>query len=200
MLEVGAGVGTFANYLLNETPASEITLLEPANNNYPVLKARFSEIPRVRIIHGYLQALVGEVEFDSLVAVNVLEHVEDDATFLSAAHAVLRPKGTLLLFVPALPRIFGSLDRAFEHHRRYTKRSLAPLLKRTGFQVVDLRYTNLPGVLAWFISGRILHRKTIRYGEVQFYDRWIIPWLMRLEQYSSPPLGQSLIAIAERSS
>lgn len=200
VLEVGAGVGTFAEYLLAETPASRLTLLEPADNNYPLLERRFATIPCVRTVHGYLEDLAGKEEFDSLVAVNVLEHVEHDAAFLHTAHSVLKAEGALLLFVPALPLIFGSLDRAFEHYRRYTRRTLASLLARSGFQVVDLRYTNLPGAFAWFVTGRVLRRQTIHPGEVRFYDRWMVPWISWLERYSGPPFGQSLVAIAKPSS
>ena len=198
VLEVGAGVGTFAEYLLREGGAGELTLVEPADNNYPTLRENFAGMPGVQTVHGYLQDLLGVEQFDTIVAVNVLEHVEDHQAFVDAAHALLKPGGTLLLFVPALPLIFGSLDHAFDHYRRYTRRILGPLLARAGFQVVDLRYTNALGAFAWFVSGRILRRRTILPWEVRFYDRWMIPWITRLEQHFRPPFGQSLIAVAKR--
>ena len=200
VLEVGAGVGTFAQHLLNHTEALELTLVEPADNNYPILRERFSAVPQVTTVHGFLEDLEVREKFDSIVAVNVLEHVEHDQNFLAAAWERLRPGGALLLFVPALPAIFGSLDRAFDHYRRYTKPALTTVLRRAEFEILDLRYTNLPGALAWFVSGKILRKKTIRPAEVQLYDRWMVPWISKLEQYSSPPFGQSLIAIAKRSS
>jgi SAM-dependent methyltransferase len=199
VLEVGAGIGTFSALLAGLPQVEELSLLEPADNNFPVLRDRFAAAPGVRAVHGYLEDHAAEFSVDSMVTVNVLEHVPDDASFLRAARSVLRPKGKLLIFVPALPAIYGSLDTVFEHHRRYTRRTLSAALTGAGFTVPVLRYVNLPGVLAWFITGRVLRKTTLKPRDVATYDRLVIPWLMKLERRWSPPLGQSLLAIAQNS-
>jgi SAM-dependent methyltransferase len=133
-----------------------------------------------------------------VVAVNVLEHVPDDLDFVIQAERVLAPGGHLVLFVPAGPGIFGTLDEAFEHYRRYTRGDLARLLERAGFELVELRYSNLPGVLAWWLSGRVLRRRTVTPGSVRLYDRLMVPWLRRLERVWTPPRGQSLFVVGRK--
>ena len=111
---------------------------------------------------------------------------------------MLVPGGSLLLLVPALPAIFGSLDRAFDHFRRYTRSGLRSSLVAAGFEIDTLHYLNMIGVAAWFVSGRVMRRTTLGRGQVRFYDRWIIPIVRRLESVIPAPIGQSVLAIARK--
>ncbi|MGQ0792540.1 MAG: class I SAM-dependent methyltransferase [Deltaproteobacteria bacterium] len=197
VIEVGAGIGTFSEFILAGEGVSELTLFEPAENLFPKLQARFRTSARVRAIHGKFDAPA--LSADSIVLVNVLEHIEKDELFLESAYSTLAPGGRILLFVPALPWIYGTLDEAVEHFRRYTKPSLCSKLKGAGFQIETARYFNLPGALSWFIAGRALKKKTISPSDVWFYDKWVVPWVSRLERLIEPPLGQSLIAVARKS-
>lgn len=197
-VEVGAGIGTFAGHLLEAAPETELTLVEPAENNYPHLRARFADHPRVRTLRGYLEDAGVPSSADAVVAVNVMEHVRDDGAFLAAAHRVLAPGGHALLFVPAVPALYGTLDEAFEHFRRYTRRELEGKLRGAGLRPLRVAYTNLPGVAAWWLSGRVLRRRTVSARDARLYDRWVIPWVSALERVWTPPLGQSLIAVARK--
>jgi SAM-dependent methyltransferase len=196
VLEAGAGTGTFSQVLLATGQVKRLVALEPAANTYPLLARTFAGDQRVTAMQGYLGAVELAEQVDSLVAVNVLEHVLDDTGFLQTARAAVKPGGHLLLFVPALPAIFGSLDEAFEHHRRYTRVSMSKLLANTGWQVISVRYTNLPGVLSWFIAGRILRQRTLDSRSVSLYDRLIVPPVAWIETLLPPPIGQSLLVIA----
>lgn len=198
IVEVGAGIGTFAEHLRAAAPDARLTLVEPAANNWPHLSARFAGRPHVTTRRGYLADAGEPGSADTVVAVNVMEHVRDDDAFLADAHRLLAPGGHALLFVPALPAIYGSLDEAFEHYRRYTRGELTGRLRAAGFTPVSVAYTNLPGVLAWWMSGRVLRRRTVSARDAKLYDRWMIPWISRLERVWTPPLGQSLIAIARK--
>lgn len=196
-VEVGAGIGTFAEHLLRETSVRELTAVEPADNNFPILRERLAGQPRVRTLHGYLEGVADAVRgADSVVAVNVLEHTPDDVAFLGAARGVLRPGGSALIFVPAVQAIYGSLDTEFEHYRRYDKRSLGRAFAAAGFRDVRLRYLNSLGVLAWFAAGRIFRWRTIAASRVRIYDRLVVPWLLAAESRVEPPIGQSILAIA----
>jgi len=203
VVEVGAGAGTFAAHLLDAPPGDapgsrRLTLIEPASNLYPALQARFSGHPRVTTRQSDLESCADTLHPDTAILVNVLEHVKDDAACLALLHRILRPGGHLLIFVPALPWLYGSLDSEFEHYRRYTRAELERKLTAAGFELRHLRFVNLPGVAAWWLSGKILRRKTIAPGAVRFYDRWIFrPW-SHLEDIFAPPLGQNLLAIARR--
>lgn len=195
-VEVGAGIGTFAEHLLRTSAPRELVLVEPAVNNYPILRERLGSRPGVRTVQGYLEDCHDLRDMDSVVAVNVLEHTPDDVAFLRAAHAVLRPGGKALVFVPAVQAIFGSLDREFEHYRRYSKPALGRAFAAAGFRDVSLRHVNSLGVGAWFLAGRVFKWRTIDASRAAFYDRWVVPWLMPLESAVEPPIGQSILAIA----
>ena len=88
--------------------------------------------------------------------------------------------------------------RAFDHFRRYTRSGLRKQLLDAGFEIETLRYLNMLGVAAWFVSGRIFHGSTLGRSQVRFYDRWVIPGLRAIETRFQPPLGQSLLAIARK--
>lgn len=198
VIEVGAGIGTFSEVLLDGTNGSELFLVEPADNLRSTLQERFSGDMRVTMVNGYLEDISTPLAADSVVVVNVLEHVTDDEGFLNAAHRLLVPGGTILIFAPALPRLYGTLDQAFGHVQRYSKSSLASKLQRTGFRLLHLRYFNFPGVIAWFLAGKVLRKRALRPADYRLYDRWVVPWVSKLEQKWEPPLGQSLIAIASK--
>jgi SAM-dependent methyltransferase len=198
IVEAGAGIGTVSQLVLDRASPRALTLIEPAANNLPALRNRFAGDPRVSVYHGYLEDLTGSLESDSIIAVNVLEHVERDDDFLKASYRILAPGGSLLLLVPACPSIFGSLDRAFDHFRRYTRSGLRASLLAAGFEIETTHYLNMVGVAAWFLSGRVLRRTTLGRGQVRFYDRWVIPVVRRLESVIPVPIGQSVIAIARK--
>jgi 2-polyprenyl-3-methyl-5-hydroxy-6-metoxy-1,4-benzoquinol methylase len=199
VIEVGAGMGTFSRTILASGVVERLIALEPAENLYPILSDRLREHPRAVVMRAYLEDLQMQGAADSLVAVNVMEHIEDDGLFLHRAHRALLPAGTLLLFVPALPWLYGTLDREFGHHRRYLKSDLAHRMDEAGFRIELLRYMNFTGILPWFMAGRVFQRKTIAPSQVRFYDRVVVPVIRRIENAVKAPLGQSLIAIGRRS-
>jgi SAM-dependent methyltransferase len=198
IVEIGSGVGTLADILLKGGSPEEMILVEPASNLFPVLRERFAAEPRVTLINGYAEAIPATVSADSIILVNVLEHIADAQGLLAFLHTRLVGRGRLLILVPAGPRLFGSLDRAFGHYRRYTASSLTDSLQGSGFTITSLQYFNLPGVISWFIAGKVLRKTTLSRRDVQLYDRWIVPWISALESVWVPPFGQSLIAISER--
>lgn len=198
VIEVGAGIGTFSSHLLASPKVRRLFAVEPAANTLPHLHERFRGDDRVSVLSGYLSDHYQSLSADALVAVNVLEHVEDHAGFLRQAHEAVVPGGHLLLFVPALPILYGSLDKVFEHHRRYTKTSLREVIESAGWKPRRIAYMNFPGIAAWFMAGRVLKKTNIAPADARAYDRLVVPWLSRLEQLVPPPIGSNIIAIAKR--
>jgi SAM-dependent methyltransferase len=199
MVEAGAGIGTFTDYLLARRPQAHVTAVEPAANNFPRLARRWAGDARVTAVRGYLDGALPAAAADAVVAVNVMEHVEDDAGFLREAARVLAPGGHLCLFVPALPALFGSLDEAFEHHRRYTRRGLDAGLRGAGLEPVSIRYMNLPGMVAWWLWAKVLRRRTITARDARTYDRWVVPLVRAVEDRVRMPVGNGLLAVAKKS-
>jgi SAM-dependent methyltransferase len=195
VVEIGAGTGTFSELLLNSERTKNLVLFEAASNLFPQLHQRFAN-RSVHTHYGAFEPRVLDGPVDSIVLVNVLEHILDDAALLSQIEQCLCPGGRLLLFVPALSWNYGSLDKAFGHHRRYSKWELGEKLKQARLRVHVMRYVNMMGIPSWFLAGKLLRQTTLKPAQVRWYDRWIIPWSFKLERICEPPLGQSLLAVA----
>jgi len=133
---------------------------------------------------------------DTITCINVLEHIEHDVAALKHMKYFLKERGKVVIFVPALPKIYGTLDRLVDHHRRYTKKSLRKALQDAGFKVKNGYYMNMFGILTWFLAGRILKQKEFHKEACHMLDK-IVPTLRTLESLGSPPLGQSLIMVGE---
>ena len=198
VIEAGAGIGTFSDFIISVPKVQKLIAIEPAANTYPILEARFREKPKVETRRGYLSEHYKDLSADAVVAVNVLEHIEDHETFLREAHSAINPGGSLLLFVPALPAIFGTLDKAFEHYRRYTRRSLRDVIAKAGWSPRRVSYMNFPGIAAWFMAGRVMKKTSIAVNEAKTYDRLVVPILSRVETMIEPPIGSNLVAIATK--
>jgi SAM-dependent methyltransferase len=203
VLEIGAGIGTYAHLYLDNVDSA--VLLEPAKNLTTQLTQSFRGSDKVRIVSrplteacedGYSELQAGS--FDAILSINVLEHVDDDLGMLRTACELLRPGGTLLLFVPALGWLYGSLDRLVEHRRRYSLRQLRALLDSARFETFQMRYFDRLGVLPWFITGRILRQRRFSRGAAQVYDRVAVPLGATVERWITPPLGKNLLALARR--
>ena len=200
VVEIGAGIGTFSAHLLNEA-VDRLFLVEPAPTLSARLAERFSRHDRVRVVPGILEDVretLRETGVDSIVAVNVLEHIDDDAATIRAAHDILVPGGRALIFVPAFPLLYGSMDRTFGHVRRYTRPGLTAALETAGFEIVVSRYVNMLGIVSWLLAGRVLRQRTLTPGAVALADRTLIPFSAGLERWLRPPVGQNLMIVARK--
>ncbi|MGH7271608.1 MAG: class I SAM-dependent methyltransferase, partial [Polyangiaceae bacterium] len=198
VLEVGAGIGNLAEHYVDD--AGEAVLIEPSAQLAERLQARFAGRAHVRSIAGLLEDAerdLAPASFDACILVNVLEHVEDDGAMLRRLRALLKPSGSLLLFVPALPALYGTLDALVHHHRRYTKASLRSVVESAEFTVYSLRYFDVLGIIPWLFAGRILRRQRFDEGASQLYDRFVVPIGAALERRIEPALGKNLVCIAE---
>jgi len=198
VIEAGAGIGTFSDFLLSSPKVKNLIAIEPAANTYPELEKKFAGNPGVETLRGYLSDHYRTLKANAVVAVNVLEHVEDHEAFLREAKDAIVPGGSLLLFVPAIPAIYGTLDKAFEHYRRYTRHTLRDVIKSAGWQPKRISYMNFPGIAAWFMAGRIMKKTSVAPGDAKAYDRLVIPWLSKLEAIVPPPIGSNIVAIATK--
>ncbi len=195
VVEVGAGVGQFSRLLEDQPEISRLLCVEPDPRFIGPLRAG---LRRAEVREGASETIPAGEGWDAVVCVNVLEHIEKDASELARYHRLLAPRGgTLCLFVPARPEIFSPLDRDFGHFRRYTRPGLRARLEGAGFQVRRLRYYNLAGYFAWWLSFCLLKKRQFNPGAVRTFDRWIFPWVHALEtRVCAPPIGQSLLAVA----
>jgi SAM-dependent methyltransferase len=190
VLDVGAGIGTHTVQLRDLV--DEVVAVEPDPLFAQMLRER---VNGVEIVEGDAAAVGGS--FDAIVCFNVLEHIEDDEATLRRLRELLVPEGALLLLVPAHPALFGPIDTAFGHRRRYSKRELKQKLERAGFELEVLRHVNPVGAIGWVTQSRIRKRERMSYRGLDLYDR-LVP-VLRLLDNVPLPVGLSLWAVAKTS-
>jgi hypothetical protein len=195
VLEVGAGIGQLSVDLQRLPGVDRLVAVEPDARFHPQLSSR---LPADSIVKGTAANADARVPWNAVVSVNVLEHIENDRSELALYRRLLESsRGRLCLFVPARPEIYAPIDRDFGHFRRYTAPQLNKRLRDAGFDVIKLRYFNLPGYLAWWFSFSLLKQRGFSRAAVWTYDRLIFPPVFWTEsKVCRPPFGQSLLAIA----
>lgn len=198
-VEVGAGIGTFSERLLADG-AQRLVLVEPEASSADQLERRFAADPRVTLLREELPGAPGLAEeagrHDLVLCQNVLEHIEDETGAVRAMAETLKPGGRMTLLVPAHPILFGSLDRAYGHHRRYTRDHVRSLLAGAALEVEDVFSFNLLGVPGWWLSS-LRGAQGIGAASLGAYDRALAVW-RPLERASKPRVGLSLVAHARR--
>lgn len=195
ILELGAGHGTVTDRLVKH---GKVAAADLSPRCVEVLREKYEEHPDVEVLHGDVETVIEGRAFDTVVLVNVLEHIEEDAAALRAILNGLRPGGTVVLFVPAFQALYSEFDRMVGHFRRYRKGELAALVRGAGFDVVDAHYVNCIGAVAWWVVARQLGRFPKSRAAMRAYDRTVVPVIRRLESRWTPPFGQSVLCIGRR--
>jgi SAM-dependent methyltransferase len=198
LLEIGCGIGNFAGHLTErelyvgtDICADSVTHVRRICQDRPNVKALVVDVGE----YAFLELWVYQV--DTVFSLNVLEHVEDDARALRNVFHVLQPGGRLILVVPAHNWLYGSIDQAIGHYRRYDKRSMERLLRETGFVPVKQKYLNALGALGWLVRGRVFRDATPPSNQLRFFNR-LVPLLKALERVVPAPIGVSLMVIAAK--
>jgi SAM-dependent methyltransferase len=200
VVEYGAGAGTVSERLA--PLASELTLVEPSINLVSLLRARFAGDLRTKVVPEGLEShstKMAAETVDTVVMVNVLEHIEDDQAALNALVHMMRSGGHLLIFVPALQFLMSKFDHEVEHFRRYHKPDLVAKVRAAGAKVRDCRYFDLPGVLPWLILNKFMGSTSFNPTLVGLNDRFVVPASRLLESWVQVPFGKNLILVAQKS-
>jgi len=207
VLEIGAGIGNLSRLILADVTAagaaSRAAFTDADPEVLAVLRAELGPAAQAALITTWdLQEPpppeVAARRFDTIVAVNVVEHLADDVAAVRGLAQLLRPGGTLLLYVPACPRAFCALDQALGHHRRYTRASLQRLLDQAGLVAAPPRYMNRLGLLGWLWQGKLLRRRALAPRLIGAFER-VVPLARLLDALTAPlPTGLGLVAHARR--
>ena len=197
VLEVGAGIGNMTRVLYGRDLIVATDLELPYLH---ILRNRFSRNPTIEVERLDLNSddclALKHHEFDTVVCLNVLEHIEDHEGALQRLYEVLMPGGRLALFVPADQKLFGTMDTQVGHFRRYSREDLQRLIEAAGFVIDKITYQNILGRFGWWLNGRVLKRAHLPGGQSRLFDLFV-PILRRLEP-ENPSKGLSLIAVARK--
>lgn len=202
VLEFGAGIG-------NQTPLfleneREVLSIDIDDRLLSELRSRVPENPMHAVRRVRIQDLAQEPQqrgsYDAVVSSNVLEHLSDqeEREAVEAMSTLLKHGGFAVHWVPAFPGLFGSLDRVFAHHRRYTRGRAERLFRECGFDIVRSEYWNMIGFFGWWFYGKILRVKAIPRSSALRFDRYGIPLIRHIEPKIWRPFGQSLLVIAQK--
>ena len=199
VLEVGAGIGTFSERLL-AAGAHELLLVEPETACLAELEAKFDADPRVAV-RGELLPDAPSLQdkagyFDLALSQNVLEHIEDDYAAMAAMARAVRPGGQVMALVPAHPRLYGAIDRAFGHYRRYTRERLRAITEAAGLEVERLYSFNALGLLGWWAKKRT-GAQDIGSSPLKAYEALLTAWAP-IERRVELPVGLSVIVHARK--
>ncbi|MEO7667742.1 MAG: class I SAM-dependent methyltransferase [Polyangia bacterium] len=198
VLEIGSGIGNLSRLILNDARHLVVTDVEPAYLDG--LRQTFGSDPRVEVLRFDLDDApppeLAQRRFDAIVAVNVIEHIRDDYTAVQRLADMLKPGGKLLVYVPACPSAFGSLDEALGHHRRYTPGMLIALLRGAGLDPLPPQYMNFFGLFGWIVNGQGLRRRVLSAQQVTVFDR-LVPAL-RIEDRLKLPIGLGICTEATK--
>jgi SAM-dependent methyltransferase len=205
IVEVGAGDGSFSELLLERKPRS-MTAIEPSANMYPLLVKKLERIDpshNVRTIQSTLEN--ASLQYpqianpDSIVYINVLEHVEDDQAELHTAHSMLASGGRVLVFVPAHEWLMSRFDRKLGHYRRYTRESLTAKFKRAGFTIRFSAYFDLLGIFPWWLKYRVFQSEEMETSLVRAFDRCGVPLSRAFDLITNFRIGKNVIVVGEKS-
>jgi SAM-dependent methyltransferase len=199
VVEVGCGLGNMTSFLLSTRQLVSVDILpasvrrvQDSMQDEPEFQAVVGDICSDEIVQQ-----LGDYGFDTAVCLNVLEHIEDDGRALHNMYTLIKQGGRLVLLVPAGSYLFGTLDRAIGHHRRYDVAGLAELVTVAGFRVDEMQGFNIFGIPGWFLASRILKRRVPPRGLLGLFN-FLAPLFILIEETIRPRFGQSIICIATK--
>jgi SAM-dependent methyltransferase len=199
ILEVGSGIGNISSCFIEQNAA--ITLSDIRENYCHALAQKFPDQPLLNLdlahpefTSAYQRCLE---QFDSVFALNVVEHIEDDFLALENIYRLLKPGGKVLILVPAGPLLYNKLDQGLFHYRRYTRSSLQKCILSAGFNICKTWSFNALGIPAWITGGLLFREKEIKKGQMNAYDK-LVPIARFLDQVTFRKIGLSVICVGEK--
>jgi glycosyltransferase involved in cell wall biosynthesis len=197
VLEAGCGIGNFTEQLLDR---ERLVCIDLDQFYVEIISRRFGHLENVRtqtvdVADQATVAGLGEERIDTIISLNVLEHVDDDAAVFAGFHDVLQAGGHAIVLVPAHPWLFSAADEALDHHRRYTRRQLKRRLDDAGFEVVALNEFNRLGVLGWSVN-KAAGKSIVSPRQMRLYSL-LLPLAKLVDRIGFGP-GLSLIAVGRK--
>ncbi|MBB3661586.1 MULTISPECIES: class I SAM-dependent methyltransferase [Prauserella salsuginis group] len=194
VLEIGAGDGEFVSGY-HDAERYVVTDVDP--EAVQQMKSRFADRNDVEVQqfdgdgNGRLTDPV-----ETLLAINVLEHIEDDAGALRSLSKSVTPGGKVIMFVPGYQQLYGEFDRLVGHYRRYTPRTLTAAARRAGLSPEVAKPVNFLGAFAWWAAVRKGGTGSPNPKLVSMYDRYVVPVTKTIEKNVRVPFGQSILLVA----
>jgi len=176
ILEIGSGVGNISQFFLKD--GCPLMLSDIRQGYCDRLGAKFSAEKSLQGIQ--LMDLTDPAfdtkfkqlfnSFDTVFALNVVEHIYDDNLALANCRKLLKDGGNLVILVPSYQFLFNGIDESLDHYRRYNKKTLSDLFLKNNYTIQSKQYFNFMGIFAWFISGKLQKNDSIPGGQMRLYN------------------------------
>ena len=197
VLEIGAGIGNITQqlvprdaYVASDINPNYLHYLRNMAAGKPYLTVARIDLESPESFADYSQ------RFDTVICLNVLEHVRDPMCALRSMFGTLAPGGRLVLYVPRGQKLYGSLDEALGHRCRYELPALKGELEKTGFEVEQMDLFNRVSVLGWWWNGKMLGKRTFSRWQLKAFDT-LVPIFRRVDRWL-PWKGLGIVAVARR--
>ena len=200
VLEIGSGIGNISSQFLERDYSIMLSDFRP--EYCEALSGKFSEfsnllgVKRIDLVDSEFESNYCDLleSFDTVFALNVVEHIEDDFLAISNCRKLLKKGGTLIILVPSYQFLFNNFDEELGHFRRYTLSKLREVFKQNYMEVIHAQYFNFIGTLGWYINGNILNKKTIPEGQMNLYNM-LVPIFKIVDKVIANKMGLSSIVI-----
>jgi SAM-dependent methyltransferase len=201
VLEVGAGLGGTTKLLCRGREKRWVCLEPDAALASRLVEAiQRGEAPACcQVVVGALADVAGPPSFDTLVYIDVLEHIEDDRGEVIRAAERLTPGGHLIALGPAHPWLYTPFDKSIGHYRRYTKKSFAALTA-DGLELVRLSYLDSVGLFASLGNRLVLKSSMPKQGQIAFWDKFLVPLSRIIDPVLAYSVGKSVLAVWRKQS
>lgn len=201
ILEIGSGLGTYSKKLIRDFPDERIVLSEIDQQYYHYLEQTFSNqhiaIKSIDLEKTIINQQINE-QFETAIALNVMEHIADDVTAFNHVYEALKPGGVYIILVPAHTFLFNSIDQAVGHFRRYNTVLMKKTIAKTPFIIEKNFYFNFLSIFGWYLNGNIFKKKTINEGALGFFDK-LVPIIKLGERILlQKKVGISLIVVLRK--
>lgn len=196
VLEVGSGIGATTK-LLNDGSAKQWTLLEPDEELYKILQERMNSGPQYMnciLKNDTISELNNAKKFDTIIYIDVLEHIEDDKKEMRLSADLLENNGHLIILSPAFHFLFSPFDKQIGHYRRYNTKTLQAVMPAS-LQLTDLRYLDSLGFFASLANKVLLHQKYASEKQIRVWDKWMIPVSKLTDKLFFHSFGKSILGI-----
>ena len=203
VLEVGSGIGNISHFFLENDFS---TILSDLRTEYcEALSQRFKNhhslngIKQVDLIHPEFDTLYADLlgYFDTIVALNVIEHIENASLAIANCSKLLKAQGHFIILVPAYQFLYNLFDEELGHYVRYNSRSLKKLLKGGPYEIIHQQYFNAVGIAGWMMNGMLFRKRLIPKKQLNIFDK-MVPLIKFVDKITFNGIGLSIIAVARK--
>ena len=203
ILEIGSGVGNISEYFINDNAG--ILLTDIRDSYCDALREKFAGsntligIENMNLVDVDFDVRFKKYlnNFDTVFALNVVEHIYDDRLAISNCYKLLKPGGQLVILVPAYQCLFNNFDVELEHYRRYTRKQLESIFLSYNFSIICSRYFNAAGIAGWFVSGKLQHHRIIPAWQIRVFNKLVF-FFKLFDKLILNSVGLSVITIGKK--